>query len=556
MQRSLTEAGQRALNRAARLARLADSRVVEPVHLLWALILEESRATERLERHGLTPSTIAPELPDGDDASVSTDPLAHSVSMTGVIAEACMQSNPRTSDGEITTEHLLWGLTAVATPAADFLAAHGLNRDAFTSHDDTDLPAEPLPVDFEIDWQSPAEAEGLNTARPPIGGERLATQSPGVEGAESFATLRILDAAANRAREGLRVAEDYTRFQLDDAHLTRLLKECRHDLAAAIESLQIAGFAMRDTPGDVGTVITTPAESIRSSAHDVARANLKRAQEAVRSLEEFGKSVSSEFAGRCEALRYRIYTLEKAVLTTAGSRERLADCRIYVLLTRDLCRRDPETVVEQAVQGGADVLQIREKSMPDRELVAWVRRVRELTRSVGGGGSDVDAPETATSGPRCALTPPLGGGHPLLIVNDRPDIAVLCDADGVHVGQEELTVADARRIVGPNRLVGVSTHTIAQARQAVLDGADYIGVGPVFPSQTKSFRAFAGLDFVRDVAGEIGLPWFAIGGIHADNVDQVVQTGATRIAVSGAICGGADAGDAASALRAGLLAPR
>ena len=124
----------------------------------------------------------------------------------------------------------------------------------------------------------------------------------------------------------------------------------------------------------------------------------------------------------------------------------------------------------------------------------------------------------------------------LFILNDRPDIAVLSEADGVHVGQDELSVADARRIVGPERLVGVSTHSIEQARQAVLDGANYLGVGPTFRSGTKSFDEFAGLDYVRQVAAEISLPSFPIGGIDLTNVAEVVAAGTRRIAVSGAIC--------------------
>src|SRR5207244_2916050 len=126
--------------------------------------------------------------------------------------------------------------------------------------------------------------------------------------------------------------------------------------------------------------------------------------------------------------------------------------------------------------------------------VSWGRYVREWTSAAGA----------------------------LFIMNDRPDLAVLTEADGVHVGQEELTVRDARRIVGPNKLVGVSTHSIEQARAAVLDGADYIGVGPVFSSGTKSFGALAGLEFVRQVSAEISLPAFAIGGIDAQNVEQVI----------------------------------
>jgi thiamine-phosphate pyrophosphorylase len=125
--------------------------------------------------------------------------------------------------------------------------------------------------------------------------------------------------------------------------------------------------------------------------------------------------------------------------------------------------------------------------------------------------------------------------NPLVILNDRPDIAALARADGVHLGQNELSVHDARQIVGPDMLVGVSAHSIEQARQAVLDGASYLGCGPTFPSGTKHFDRFPGLDFLRQVAAEIALPAFAIGGVTPENLPQVLATGIRRIAIGGAI---------------------
>jgi thiamine-phosphate pyrophosphorylase len=123
----------------------------------------------------------------------------------------------------------------------------------------------------------------------------------------------------------------------------------------------------------------------------------------------------------------------------------------------------------------------------------------------------------------------------LFIVNDRPDIARLAEADGVHLGQDDVSVSAARRVVGPDVLIGVSTHTPEQVHQAVLDGADYIGVGPTFPSQTKSFEHIPGLDFVRFAASETSLPTFALGGINVGNVHRVIEAGAKRVAVSSAI---------------------
>ncbi|HEV7225806.1 MAG TPA: thiamine phosphate synthase, partial [Pirellulales bacterium] len=141
------------------------------------------------------------------------------------------------------------------------------------------------------------------------------------------------------------------------------------------------------------------------------------------------------------------------------------------------------------------------------------------------------------------------------IMNDRADLAALAGADGVHVGQDELSVAEARAIVGSAALVGVSTHSLAQARQAVLDGADYLGVGPTFTSATKHFEAaqLTGLDLLRAIAAEIRLPAFAIGGIDRNNLGEVIAAGFSRIAVSGAVAAAADPVLAAGELLKTLL---
>ncbi len=302
--------------------------------------------------------------------------------------------------------------------------------------------------------------------------------------------------------------EDYARFALDDAHLTRRLKEVRHALRDALTGLPAAGLVRsRDTQTDVGTTISTQAEMTRKSPPEVAQAAFKRAQEAVRSLEEFGKLVSPLAAARFERLRYELYTLEKALALADFNAHEFADRQLYLLATDALCPHGIGPAIRAALAGGVAIVQLREKEMPERRLLELGRRVRVWTREAGA----------------------------LFIMNDRADLAVAVDADGVHLGQDELPVKEARAIVGPRRLVGVSTHSIEQARRAVLDGADYLGVGPVFPSATKAFESLAGLELVRAVAAEISLPWFAIGGINAENVAAVATAGARRIAVSHAI---------------------
>ncbi len=401
------------------------------------------------------------DLPDSDD-------------FRRVVAAAEQVAAGRGREGQIGTGDLLAALLRVESAASRALSKLDLRLD----NDATvaaDVPV-PLHVDFQIAWRQTSATD-------------------------QTATLRILDAAANRAREGLRVLEDYARFALDDTHLTRRLKEVRHALRDALTALPAAGLVRsRDTQADVGTTISTPAEMTRKSPLEVAQAAFKRAQEAVRSLEEFGKLVSPLAAARFERLRYELYTLEKALTLADLNAQELADRRLYLLATDALCPHGIGPAVRAALAGGVSVVQLREKDMPERRLLELGRRVRAWTRETGA----------------------------LFVMNDRADLAVATDADGVHVGQDELPVKEARAIVGPRRLVGVSTHTIGQARQAVLDGADYLGVGPVFPSATKSFDSLAGLELVREVAAEISLPWFAIGGINAENVAAVVAAGARR----------------------------
>jgi thiamine-phosphate pyrophosphorylase len=320
--------------------------------------------------------------------------------------------------------------------------------------------------------------------------------------------LRVIDAQANRATEGLRVVEDYVRFILNDRHLTDLAKQLRHDLTVALKPFSTTDrLAARQSDADVGATLASPPGSVRHEPADVAAASFKRIQQALRSLEEYTKLDDASPAVLLERLRFQAYTLERAVGITADSTARLADARLYVLLDGRADENPFADLAKSLVQAGVHVIQLRDKHLIDRQLLARALKLREITR----------------------------GTRTLFIMNDRPDLALLSHADGVHVGQDELTIADARAVVGPKQLIGVSTHSIEQARQAVLDGANYIGVGPTFPSATKQFDHFTGLDFIRQVAAEITLPAFAIGGITRKNLSQVQSAGLNRIAVTAAV---------------------
>jgi thiamine-phosphate pyrophosphorylase len=321
--------------------------------------------------------------------------------------------------------------------------------------------------------------------------------------------LRLLDANANRAREGLRVVEDYTRFVLNSGELCESLKILRHDLSAALSATLGDAILHRDTPADVGTQVSTAAEANRASVADVVTAASKRLGEALRAIEEYLKIASPTDAAKVEAIRYRFYDVEQRIARTLHPSARFAAVRLCVLITESACKSDWLATAEAAIRGGADCLQLREKDLESGELLRRARLMTELCRRHGV----------------------------ISIINDRPDIALLTDADGVHVGQGDLPAAEVRKLLGREKIVGVSTHAIEQARRAVLDGADYVGVGPVFPSQTKPRDFTAGLEYARQAASEVGIPCVAIAGIAAENAAEVFATGVQAIAVTAAVVG-------------------
>jgi thiamine-phosphate pyrophosphorylase len=496
----VTPAVDRAYEAARRWAALLGAAAVSPTHLLLGLLEEEEgRPALLFAEQGLSPATLrsalgcpAESLPEANPGGAGDGP--EPASRSPLIYAARELALELAGEGTVATEHLLLAL----------LKAEGGVRAALEA------------VGFEL-----AKLEGrLRAAQPPP----LQLEEPLhlVEPTEAMDAARILDANANRAREALRVVEDYCRFVLGDAFLAGAAKSLRHGLTEALGEVP-AGLLLeaRDTPGDVGTALRTPAEEQRYSPAAVAQANLKRLQEALRTLEEYGKLRSKALGRRLEALRYQSYTLERAVLIGTAARDRLSDARLYVLVSGAGCTASLEWTIKEAVAGGAQVIQLREKGLSDRGLLARARNVRRWTREAGA----------------------------LFIMNDRPDLARLAEADGVHVGQDELPVHEVRRIVGPDLLIGVSTHSLAQARQAVLDGASYIGVGPTFPSMTKEFTDFPGLEFVRQVAAETSLPAFAVGGVALANVAEVVAAGLRRVAVSSAICQADDPQAVAAAFR-------
>jgi thiamine-phosphate pyrophosphorylase len=318
--------------------------------------------------------------------------------------------------------------------------------------------------------------------------------------APEMAIYRILDANLDRAREGLRIIEEWCRFGLNSQPLTEHIKHLRQTLGHwHTEDLRMA----RNTPGDPGTSLTHAQEAERASVNAVLQANFCRVQEALRVLEEYGKLYRQEFAAACKEMRYQVYSLESELL--GGHRhQQLLDAFTYLVTSP--CD-DLLAVVESALQGGISLVQYRDKHTEDCDRIHLAQQLRDLCHRYGA----------------------------LFLVNDRIDLALAVDADGVHLGQTDLPIAVARQLLGSNCIVGRSTTNPEEMHRALEEGADYIGVGPVYSTPTKPDKAAAGLDYVRYAADHATVPWYAIGGINAENLAAVLQAGAERVAVVRAI---------------------
>ena len=333
---------------------------------------------------------------------------------------------------------------------------------------------------------------------------------------------RILDANFNRAREALRVAEDCGRFALNDPAVTAMAKNMRSDLREILELMPTDEFlSARDTAGDIGTEITSPSEPRREGLMDVAIAACKRLTGSLRSIEEYSKVVAPETTIQIERMRYNAYTLEHRLIGRFMVGKRFADVRLYALVGKQSCPNGLRDTTRRVIAGGADAIQLREKDVPDDQLLAQAAELRELTDATGR----------------------------LLIINDRADIAAMVGADGVHLGQHDLPINEARKLLRPGAIVGRSTHNLAEAHAAVNEGADYIAIGPIFDTTTKEAGPPVGLELLRQISQEIPLPITAVGGINPSNARDLFAAGAGCVAVCSGICGADDPQAAASAIK-------
>ena len=333
--------------------------------------------------------------------------------------------------------------------------------------------------------------------------------------------LRLIDANINRLSEGLRLLEDVARFILEDASLTSDLKSLRHELSAGQQHLEL--LWARDSAGDIGAFAETPQEARRADIASIVTANARRAQESLRALEEMAKLPEAMLdPSPFKRARFALYDIERTMvarLMRRGQRGRIAG--LYVIVDHEaLGGRGEAEVARQAIRGGASVIQLRDKRREKGEVLASARVLRDV----------------------CAQ------GGALFIVNDHLDVTIAARADGLHIGQGDLPVAQARRLLPVETLLGCSTTTVDQALVAEAHGADYIAVGSIYPTPSKDGAIVVGLERLRQVREVVSLPIVAIGGINEDNVAAVMEAGADAAVVIGAVLGAPDIAEGAQRL--------
>ncbi|MBN2020412.1 MAG: thiamine phosphate synthase [Sedimentisphaerales bacterium] len=338
------------------------------------------------------------------------------------------------------------------------------------------------------------------------------------------ADYRIIDANFNRAREALRVVEDYCRFALDSNPLSSRAKELRHQLCSALSCLDgISLLVGRDTQGDVGIgrqVKTTPG---RTDLKGASTAACKRLPEALRVLAETLRPASPDLADKIEKIRYAGYTLEKDVALFADTHARFAGVRLYVVISSNL-PADVFALTNKCIQGGADCIQLRAKDIDADKYFAIAAEFVKICKDA----------------------------RILSVINDRVDIAAASGADGVHLGQNDLPLEQARKLQRIPLIFGKSTHNPAELTSAIAELPTYVSLGPIFATPTKPKLTPVTLDYVKQalpIISGTGVWHVTIGGITEQNIDSVLRAGAKTIAVSSAVTASPDPAAACKKLK-------
>jgi thiamine-phosphate pyrophosphorylase len=335
--------------------------------------------------------------------------------------------------------------------------------------------------------------------------------------------LRIIDANLNRIGEGLRVLEEFARLSLNDVVLTEQLKNLRHKILHIDNQLQQRLIGARNAVRDVGVSIEAIGEEKRRDPGETIIANARRVQESLRVLEEIAKEPGLNLESRdYEKARFELYTIEKELLSKMLRQDKLNRLKgLYVIIDMEFLRgRSYIDMAGEVVRGGAKIIQLRDKKDSLRDFYTIALEMQKFC-------SDRDV---------------------LFIVNDSLEIALAADADGLHIGQDDLPIAEARRLLPIDKVLGVSARTVEEASAAQAAGADYLGVGAMYATATKESAVVVGPGRIKEIKKSVNLPVVAIGGINKGNIGDVMKAGANAAAVISAVMEAADVDETARQL--------
>lgn len=314
----------------------------------------------------------------------------------------------------------------------------------------------------------------------------------------------ILDANFGRLSEGLRVLEDMARFVLRHYGLTKKLKEMRHSLLAESRPFELEFLNSRGK--DLGASLFAPDEAKRKGFVDLVVANAKRAEESLRVLEEYFKFLKKENWRKFQDSRFLLYSIEKEIVSMFLRQEKTKKLfPLYIIL--DAKYRNPVELLKKVISGGAKAVQLRDKINNKRKILETALSLKKICQK----------------------------SNVLFLVNDYVDIALAVDADGVHLGEDDLPIQEVRKILPFDKIIGFSVHNLKEAKKAEREGADYISIGAVYPTSTKEDAILVKPSLIKEIKSKVSLPIIAIGGINESNLDKVMKFGVDGVAVAKAV---------------------
>ena len=317
---------------------------------------------------------------------------------------------------------------------------------------------------------------------------------------EDLRIYQIIDANLDRAREGLRVIEDWARFGLGEEKYVEIIKNFRQILGK--NHLEIYKQS-RNHIVDKCQGLTHQEQINRKTFEQIISSNSGRVQEALRVIEEFSRLHNNELSKIASEIRYEIYTLEVELLSLSKrkrSEEILRENDLYVITEQ---KENLLETIEEILIAGVRIIQYRFKTGTDKDNLQEAIQIKNLCKRYNS----------------------------LLIINDRVDLALASGADGIHLGQDDLDLKTARKLLGYSKIIGISANNEIDISNALKEGCDYIGIGPVYETTTKKNKKPIGIEKIKTLTKELNIPWFAIGGIKSSNILYLKKNGLKKIAL-------------------------